>query len=337
MRDAYIAYRKFRVITHLRDDPKPKPGPRTDLERVRKLTSDRKSWNNLIYRLETITAADNELNLEFGPGCYYDYVDTCEGIGLETDRLLTQSALLLFRRRFNLISSAKLQDSYKALFRKMPRRRLLAPDKDGLLDSRLKCLKVGISNVTLLKDPVGGYRFLLALRGKSVLEFPDAYHVVPAGTYEPSRKEAFYDQREREPVYTVIRELYEECFLGDKKGEYDLDPYPLDQVLKFRAILDAVTLLERPENAEFRVCGVYVDYYNAKVEMTTCLVIHDERYFDSYKNELVTNWEYCTEVEKLEFSETVIDEWTRSDKILPIGSVAIRDAAEEFGRLVVRG
>lgn len=338
-RDAYIAYRKFRVITHLRDDPKPKPGLRTDLERVRKLTSERKSWNNPIYRLETITAVDNELSLEFGPGCYYDYVDTCEMMGLETDRLLTQSALLLFRRRFNLISSAKLQDSYRILFRKMVSRRLFATDKVSLLDQMLggKCSKVGICNVTLLKDPTGGYKFLLALRGRSVLEFPDAYHVVPAGTYEPSKRESFYDKREREPIYTVLRELYEECFLGDKKGEYDLDPYPLDQVLKFRAILDIVTLLERPETAEFKVCGVYVDYYNAKVEMTTCLVIHDERYLDSYNNELVTNWEHCTEVEKLEFSETVIDEWMHSDKILPIGSVAIRDAAEEFGHLIIRG
>lgn len=331
--NAYIAYRKFRVTTHLRDDPKPKPGPTANLERVRRLTSHSKSWNNPIYRLETITPVGNELRLEFGPGCYYDYVDTCEMIGRETDRLLTHSALLLFRRRFNLISSAKLQDSYRALFRDMSSRKLLATDKLGLLDPMQKCLKVGINNVTLLKDPTGGYRFLLALRGRSVLEFPDAYHIVPAGTYEPSKGESFYDQREREPINTVLRELYEECFLGDKKGEYDLDPYFIERVLKFPAISDIVTLLEKPDKAEFKVCGVYIDYYNAKVEMTTCLVIHDEHYLDSYGNDFVTNWEYSSEIEKLAFSQTVIAEWMRSDKILLIGAVAIRDAAEEFGHL----
>lgn len=336
-REAYVAFRKMNVVTQLREDNLyPKYVPRADFERLRRLTKQQRSWNSVIYRLETINSAGKDLLMVFGPGCYLDYVDTCENIGSETDTLLMHSSFLLLRRRLHLIKAEGLQNSYRALFKHMPLRKLLAAQKDDLLDPTLRCLKMGINNVTLLKDSTnGGYRFLLALRSRKIVEFPDAFHVVPAGTFEPSRKETYYDQKECTPLFTVLRELFEECFVGDKKGEYDMNPYPIEKVLRQKPISQIVDLLAESRKADFRVCGVYIDYYNTKVEMTTCLVIHDEHYLESNRDSFITNWEYATELQRLPFSRSVVDKWINSGQILPIGAIAIRDAVEEFPQLIM--
>jgi hypothetical protein len=334
--DSYVSFPNCNVSIQLREDPDPNHLLTTDLSRVRKLVKHRLSWNSVIYRLASLTNDKNDLLLVFEPGCYYDYIDTCEDIGHETNHVLRKKFVLLFRRRLGFISEANLEHSYKKLFSKMPRRTVLAQTKDSILEPADKCLKMGINNVTLLRDVESGkYRFLIARRSSKLVEYPDTFHVVPAGAFEPSKNERFYDPMESIPLNNVLRETFEECFIGDKKGTYDKDPYPLSQVFRHKQISDIRACLDTNE-AEFKILGVYFDYFNAKVEMTSCLIIHDPNFLKERMaaRDYVTNWEYVSKLEMPEFTNSEIEKWANRDDLLPIGAVALRDAAKVFSQLL---
>ncbi len=173
---------------------------------------------------------------------------------------------------------------------------------------------------------------MLARRSSRVLEYPSTYHVVPAGTFQPSDKSHFYDPLETTPFGTVLRELYEECFLGSKGEKYIIDKYPipLNEILNRDEIKFIYNNRNDPSKVEFRIMGIYFDYFIPKVEMTTCLVVHDPDYLKFLENngKLIINWENNTELLKEPFTEYNVKKWIGSENMLRIGAVALEDATD---------
>ena len=216
-------------------------------------------------------------------------------------------------------------------------RRKFASSKADLLNPATRCIKMGINNVTLLHDSTSGcYRYLLGFRSSKILEYPYAYHVVPAGTFEPSKKTYFFDQLEGEPFGNVLRELYEECFLGEKKEAYDKNPSPLSEVIKERELAFIYNNRNDKNKVEFKIAGVYFDYFSPKVEMTTCLVVHDPDYYRDLEsdNKLISNWEYGGDILKEPFTKSGVERWINSKNMLTIGSIALDDAVNVFPALL---
>jgi hypothetical protein len=294
-------------------------------------------WNNVIYRLESIEKSELGLSLTFGPGCYFDYVATCESIGRELDIALRNHPLRLLKRRLKS-SDSELESFYRDIRRSLPLRTKYASSRETLERPVTKCLKMGTNNVTLLYDEREKlYRFLLGRRSERILEYPGTYHVVPAGTFEPSGKKNFYDALESSPVGNVLRELYEECFQGAKNEECDENSIPTSELVnEVEEINFIYSRLNNPAMVEFKIMDVYIDIITPKVEMTTCLVVHDASYLKELETnqKLVLNWEYGSELLKIPFIKSELDQWIGSRKMLPIGSVALQDAMKHFAKLL---
>lgn len=339
-RNAFVSYDEVKIEVTISASTRALNPLITDTDQVRRLTNTPVSyWNSVIYRLETMKNSNGVLALTFGPGCYLDYVGTCESVARETDGALKKISCILplARRRLHRPSEEYLIEFYSKAERHLSERRKFAGSKEGLLNPATKCLKMGISNVTLLRNCRGdGYIFLLGLRSGRILEYPNTYHVVPAGTFEPSKKAYYYDPLEGDPYGSVLRELYEECFVGEKKPIYDKDPNPLSEIVK-EPELDFIYANRNDTNqVEFRTMGVYFDYYTPKVEMTTCLVVHDSEYLRNLERgkKLISNWEYGSEILKKQFSKSEVRKWIGSDTMLPIGAIALEDATRVFPSLL---
>ena len=112
-RDAYLSFKNKTLDIEFNSNPKPRYAPLASYDEIRKLAVNKKMWNSVIYRLETMEGTESGLKLVFGPGCYLDYIATCEQIGNETYNTIMRFPFLLFRRRLHLISEKKLISKYE--------------------------------------------------------------------------------------------------------------------------------------------------------------------------------------------------------------------------------
>lgn len=290
-----------------------------------------------LYRLDQIEVNGADLKLGFGPGCYADFVDTCESVAMETRGVLRQHWFRLLLRRAERHPETWLPEFYRSLFPQLSERKKRAGDRAALLDPDGKCLKLGINTVTILRDAAGaGYTFLLGKRSNTIVEYPGLYHVVPAGSFEPSKRAYFSDPLEFSVLGSVLREYFEECFVGEHKSDYDTNPPPLQSVVRQLGIRPIYDSRGDPARTEFKVTGVYFDYLSVKLEMTTCLVVHDSSYMAELERRrlLQSNWEYSGPLLRRPFGRSELESWISSDKMLTIGRLALQDAMRAFPQLL---
>lgn len=290
-----------------------------------------------LYRIDGVQVDGPSLKLSFGPGCYADFVDTCDSVEIETLRELRGRWLHLLLRRIQRHPETWLPGFYRAIFPKLSARRQRAGDRDTLTDPNGKCLKLGINTVSLLRNSSGiGYTFLLGKRSNAIVEYPGRYHVVPAGSFEPSKRAYYSDPLEFSVFGSVLREYFEECFVGEHKTDYETNPPPLQTVIRQVGIRPVYDARNNPKTVEFRIMGVYFDLLSVKAEMTTCLVVHDPNYLAELerKSLLQSNWEYSGPLLKLPFSKSVVETWIGSETMLTIGRLALKDAVVAFPHLV---
>lgn len=133
-------------------------------------------------------------------------------------------------------------------------------DYVGLLDLDRYIAKIGL-NVLTVKRRGSEQRFYVMDRSLMVmqrpLEYPNAIHVVPAGTVQPEGKE-FRDNIELSLAATLIREFGEE-FLGSAKKAQLILPQALTS-----------------GSAKFLITGLGIDALTHKLEICSLLLLENE-------------------------------------------------------------
>lgn len=200
--------------------------------------------NRPLFGLLGVSADDTgNVTLDIRKGYYYDFYNTCEILSLEMayiHRIKRQS-------QFNT-KQLKLRNEVRDVFD---------------LDNRF--VGIGINVLTILKNVEleNGTKsdfFLLHKRSaKNVAEGANSYHVVPAGSFQPTAMimPKVLNEFDLSPVNTVIREFYEEL-MGYEE---------------FSDLFNANLLSDTEKELDVHYIGVALDPLNTKAEVLAYMTI----------------------------------------------------------------
>ncbi len=305
----------------------------------------REIWNAPTYDLCTID--ENGMCLGFVLGDYYGFVSRNE--------LLMRQAYLHCRfsrsYRETLRRAAGVGDLRTANGLDGPARLL-----------KKNPTKMGISSLLIMKKKCGGYAVFLHKRGLKVVEEPDLYHVVPAGTFQP------YSAFDRSTIeaqfcfeYTILRELLEEVFdlEAADRGNW-ADPFrifklkcggegnrfcPGELLVQNEALQKASDSNQGPcrfetclqPSVEIRITGLVFDLVGLKPQLIAVTVVKDPELYDRGHAALAANWE--AEIKQFNLDEggepgeelqRFLRENLSVDRFLPTGAVALAEGPRFF-------
>ena len=200
--------------------------------------------NRPLFGLSDVrTDADGKVTFGGCKGYYFDFYDTCEILSLE----------MAYQHRIK----GRL-DSEK--------QKLKLRDRVGdVFDLSNRFAGIGINVLTIIKnisleDGEKSDYFLLHKRSaKNVAEGANSFHVVPAGSFQPTTliMPEVLDEHDTSMVNTATREFYEEL-MGYEE---------------FSELLSARLLTEKAEKLDIRYIGVGLDPLNTKAEVLAYVIL----------------------------------------------------------------
>lgn len=288
-------------------------------------------WDQPIYRLVSVERPDLSapLSLTFAAGTYFDFIGSCEVLAGELTSILQNT-----RGTSSHLGNMNPEDievgALAKASRKLKHRRQVAPDLKSIEDLTRRSCKVGLSVVFALAKGDGMYRILLARRSMQMAENAGMLHVIPAGTFQPSRAgKAAADNEDFDLRLAVLREVAEECFgLDLERGERGLRA---DTFQTEPGIRELVALLSGGE-AKLLWTAFGYDMLSAKPELTGLLKVDDPKFLELIEGSTTgqralfkTNWESTS----LDILAPIIGdaEWDRALReytFLPAGWTAIK-------------
>lgn len=215
----------------------------------RSMNTSAKMRNDDTYRPLEIEVNDRGLRLTCGPGRYFEYHDSCEILGLE----LSRWALANPGRRPNSDGSD------------LP----LRGPAENIFDLRNRSAVVGVSTLLLALDYEGSDWYFRHERGHEVAVNPDAWSVVPSGTFQPIKPNLESHNEDFIIRSTILRELAEEL-LGRDELQWADDERALD-FKKTPLLRDFVGLLDSGL-ARIYFLGIGFDPVSTVPEVLTTLI-----------------------------------------------------------------
>lgn len=215
--------------------------------------------------------------------------------------------------------------------------------------------KLGL-NVLLIMKKDDGYATLIHKRRENLAEYPNFYHVVPAGTFEPLKKDKFKEQYTLN--YTIFRELLEEVFgLENAEKEYKginpfhiffmpvrkdgmPDVYPCKLIFEKFDESNIGDIIRRTKTEKYEIIptGFLIDITSFKPELTYMLYIKDPEIWRKLYPYLMENWEgIMTDYDLLsdEF-KYFLNEHLNANDIVPAGMVAITEGIYWFEKNILK-
>ena len=227
------------------------------------------------YRVLDITPTARGLDIEFGPGKYFDYVNSCEVLGVE-------------------LADWRLVHPTEQAPQALP----LRGRPDAIFDFKARSACAGVNCLTLLMDypKVGGRStgnyFLVHERGEATLEAQNTVHVIPAGGHQPL-KTGFGDDREVQIWRTAVREFVEELFSKEELALQKREPDDFLDRDGVREIVDALFRGARgaKPSAHVYLLGVGLDPVTTKPEVLIAIVANWRKALAGGVSRLNFNWE----------------------------------------------
>jgi hypothetical protein len=283
--------------------------------------------DNPTYRLLSMKNGEG-LCLKFGLGSYKDYVETCEALAWELAWHVRPSIVRRLIGHKNTETREKCKETLK-------KPTLKKRSKIEALDFSNRSTAVGINVLTVITNPNEGQRdatFLIHHRGKVVAEGIEAFHVIPAGTFQPFHKRDAYHDVEFNIAWTILREFGEEVLNKETiiktKWSY-LDPkapFEEDEELK------KLYLLFQKECVNLYFLGIGLDCLTLKPEIMILLLINGRtmaNVIPRVKRGLEGNWEGRI-IENRAFEKKELRALVANAKMTPSGKGCCALAVRNF-------
>lgn len=220
------------------------------------------------YRLLRITAdtTPNEITMHFGPGRYFDSLDTSDIMGYEAALCTLASQSRAFpNRRIKLLKS--------------PYRRWIGDP----FNFRDRCVIPGVCTLTIRKSKSGPTFILHERNADKVALAQGVTHVTPAGEFQPKDLSATANAADLDLLSNIIREFAEE-FLGIEHAQGQ--PIDLHEDDRLRAAVSTLRDGYRSDRYTVRFLGVGLDPLTWKPEILTVAIFEDE-FFDKVFRDIV--------------------------------------------------
>jgi hypothetical protein len=226
-------------------------------------------WNAPTYALLEVDG-DAPLTFHFASSSFLRYRF---GTALVGDELLDALAAMDGDWRTVLDCSATL----------LPLRNELLPRLADLRNLRTRIAGGGIGVVFAVAS---GGEFLIPWqeRSQEVADGAGRSSVVPLAYHQP----VIGDAAESHPYWTVLRELYEECFRGK---EADRDPLGLIYNWYLRRSGPVDYLHEHRDSVVFSLNGIGLNSFNGNYEMAVGVTVQEEEFWSRFGDLAEHNWE----------------------------------------------
>src|ERR1700674_561238 len=264
--------------------------------------------NDECYRPTEISMGKDGLQLDFGRGYYFDFLDSCEVLGLELARWV--------QVHNGRVPPANPGD--------LP----LRGHPISILDLRNRSAVAGVTTLLMVLGHGPGDIFFWQERGTKVAVNQNLDSLVPSGTFQPFLKHDGVFPRDFQITRTVLREFGEEL-LGKKEFELlvkqNLDLGGIDELRPF------IHLLQN-DRAHIHFLGIGLDRVTTVPEILTAFVFRSQDLPPATVAKFRANFEGS-----LGFSELTpiaLNHFSERAKVFPASAACAKLAAKHFHHLV---
>jgi hypothetical protein len=255
------------AVTFILGDPAPKvanlDGMNIDYVDLKARNTGRRPYNGDCFRLMDIRRVGDALEFDFQDTCYFDYINTCEILGVElSDQYLNCTAYNEIRNSSSWIPNRT----------EMPRRG--APQR--VFDFSNRAAFLGVNCLLMIRNYSEGDDgqkrniFYFHDRGESTLEAQNTLHVVPAGGHQPYRVAFRNNETDASIQRTAVREFCEELFNKEEMAEAKATGGDL---LESKEIRGQIKAFIKSKAAKFFLLGVGLDPLTTKLEALVAIVV----------------------------------------------------------------
>jgi len=224
-------------------------------------------WPGEIFRLTSMSTSSNKLILKFEMGSFLD---------------ATMSQYILEHELVTAITKEKYLGDLRLPLRDTSAGTISAVETF----CQKNVVRIGVSNLLLLRCEDDKYAPIVQKRGKQSMGMKGKYDTVSSGIFDIIG----FAEQDFELEHKVLTEIYEELF--DKKEvarkHSRINPtffYEENGIRELRRYL-------KNGLASFDVTGFCIDLIRIVPEITTVLIVRDERYYKEYINKFKLNPEY---------------------------------------------
>lgn len=232
-------------------------------------SSRNKLFDNPTYRISKVMADGKQLELSYSPGSYFNYIDTCEVLGVElADFVIRHPDQAPVPQNLGLRGPPERAFEFQT--------RSAFPGVNCLLILRnFYKIKSGSAKGKSL------HRFLMHYRSSATLEAPNVRHVVPAGGHQPIT-ESFETVADASLWRTVARELVEEVFNKEEAARIHQSGVGFLDHPDVRPVVDAV--FRETGVAKAHLLGIGLDPVTTKPEVLVALVVDWQKFQQKVAN-----------------------------------------------------
>jgi len=210
--------------------------------------SGRNLFNGTTYALKRLRT--NPLRVDGAPGKYFDMLATCIALEDELMDVMGQGMIRLPMR-------SQYHRAYDA--------------QKSLLSGKGRSAAIG-AVMLIVFNSGAGYRAILSQRTGQHATRPNAFHLLPAFIFQPMDDNAI--QEEWSLKHHLYREYLEEL-VGMEEGDSSMLEHPA---------LHDLQAMEADGRASIRLTGISINLLTLRAEISTVLVIHDERWWQTMQS-----------------------------------------------------
>jgi hypothetical protein len=264
-----------------------------NIENLSSFISERKRiWDQSTFDLYNFEYYLDTLSLDFMRGSYFKYVNRNE--------LLSRESFFQYQIKNDNIDGSRLLKEH--FLPKENAARSVAYG-DDFFDFSNRATTIGFHIFVLMHKGEGKFCTFVQKRGITQVEYPEFYHVVPAGTFQPL---AEFDEevvkRQCNFAFTVLREFLEEVFdMEEIDRDYrSTDPFRIF-IMETRKgfspgkfLVENVDIKELPmESKNYKIIptGFYVDLMTLKPQLSFVFIIKNEALYKQAIKHFRGNWE----------------------------------------------
>ncbi len=284
------------------------------------------SYNGFLYRF----LGGNDQTLEFCPGSYFKFLDSCEYLSYEL-----ANALLNHTTYLRMVVEGNADDLEKvASFLKENEEIIPIRAKTDPFDFASRCTAFGTCTLVLIKRTGKSDQFILNERSDILDETPGLQHVIPAGTFQQIQMDKVFKEKEFSFSENIFREFIEEL-LEDKNlrgnGPPAISSHEDSYEEKGRRFRKIIV---KENKYELFYLGLVIDPINLKPEILTVMIIH-EGFLRSVSDKFI---ESPLETKRgtltwFDFNESTLNELINNISLVPTGKAHLIQVLKHFNFL----
>jgi len=256
--------------------------------------------NDKIYRIKGVSINEDKIEMTFCLDTYFNYINTCRLISLETSKAIIKKGLENHDVENNEVFNS-----------------LHIRNNIDIFDFNNRIIPVGINTLFILADPKKEDLMILHKRNKIIFDGPCTINVIPAGTFQPLC-EGFVNT-DFSFINNIVKEFCEKILGVEKLILMTNEKTCIDEI----PIARKIKMLIKKNLAKIYLLSFGFDPLTTKFEIATTMII-DKEAFDSFIDNKIINKNNEGEIETSDYSLNSLKYYLSKDDFLTPGKNCLK-------------